>query len=1480
MSDLAHVLQDTRNQLASAEERIAFLEKQMASHPANEHLYRDVIDTIADYLCRYTPDLLLTFANHTYCVRLGKSEQELIGHCILDWIPETEHEAARRHMETITPENPVAIVIRPVINPDGTKTWVEWRDMALFDADGRIAGYQAIGRDVSKEHYLRQQVAQQNAILQQSHDLIGLTDLQGRILFINHAGAAMFGYDSPQEVIGRSSSEFYSSDKVQYFSEIIIPTLPDGQWYGENQIRNRDGKLIDVEQSIFLIREDGRPSYYASIMRDITEQKSARQELQQSQERFSRMFELLPTGIAVIHRDTRHFIEVNDHFMKQIGYSRHELIGHSAVDVGLLQQVAITPEIAAEVDRQGVSTGHEIELERKSGETLYAILSVVSIELENKPCFMLAIEDITPRKLQELALQQSEARQRALIRSIPDLIFRTNSDAVFLDYHAPEHQILAVQPQEFIGKSTTEVMPPDIASRHLLATRQVLETGQVVHFEYTLEIAGVNRSFEARVAPVSADELLLIVREITERRQAEEALRAAHATLEARVRERTHQLEAVTMQIEAIVNNSGDGIALIDSAYNVQQMNNAFRMMFGIPIDQEAGYSLMQLTFGEATQALTWSLIEVAATGLVRRIELPLRGVAGTLIDVETSISRVNLQNRPDASFVCIFRDVSERKRSELVIAEERNLLRTLIDSVPDYIYAKDLQHRFILANLALARRFGFDRWEDIIGKTDWQLYSADQAEKFVMAERQIFESGEPQLEHEDRVIFESDEEGWILTNKVVLRTLSGEVQGLVGITRDITERKRTEAILDQKYDDERQLQHYLRIMHAIMIELAMVESLDGFYRRTVELGVEMLNLDRVALFLYDPDRKYALCTYAVDRYGKVVHVPDLQFPVGNDGVMQHALLHPSHTYVVEDANLVDNHEVVGRGWNAGASLWHGDQVIGWIAVDNLLRQEPISAIRLEVISQYGVLVSSLLARKQVEQALRHSEDLYRSVVTSMTEGVVVQANDGSIEASNAAAERILGLTIEQMSGRTSLDPRWKSVREDGSPFPGEQHPAMVTLRTGEAISNVVMGVHKPDEENITWISINSQPIFRNHTSIPDAVVATFTDITSRKMAQDALRESEAKYRQLIETMGGGVTMSNLQNDLIYANDRFCEIVGLTREQILGQELMSHVVSSDLDLVSDHRSKREKGESSSYEMTIERPDGRLVTVLVSGSPMVDLNGVRSGSFAVSVDITAQKEAEEALRRALEREKELGQLKTQFVSTTSHEFRTPLATILATTETLMHYRNRLDEEQITARLDKIRKQVNHLRQIMDDVLQLARIQARRVEFRPALGDLHKLCEEIVEEFNSGTENRDRVRYHAPDDDITMVFDPRLMRQVVNNLVSNALKYSDKEKHVDLTLSREGEQVVIVVQDYGIGFPQESMPHLFEPFHRANNVGTIPGTGLGLPIVKESVEMHGGTITLQSELAVGSILTVHLPFRDTLPEEAEPEEEIDL
>ncbi|PJF25267.1 MAG: hypothetical protein CUN53_13660, partial [Phototrophicales bacterium] len=156
--------------------------------------------------------------------------------------------------------------------------------------------------------------------------------------------------------------------------------------------------------------------------------------------------------------------------------------------------------------------------------------------------------------------------------------------------------------------------------------------------------------------------------------------------------------------------------------------------------------------------------------------------------------------------------------------------------------------------------------------------------------------------------------------------------------------------------------------------------------------------------------------------------------------------------------------------------------------------------------------VASMIYRQQ----LMDSEDRYRSVVSALSEGVVLQAKDGTIQASNQAAERILGLTVDQMMGRTSLDPRWRAIHEDGTPFPGETHPAMVTLRTGEPQSNVIMGVHHPDD-TLVWISINSHPLTRPGETQPYAVVTSFTDITELRQVQQ--REFEIALERERVTM-------------------------------------------------------------------------------------------------------------------------------------------------------------------------------------------------------------------------------------------------------------------------------------------------------------------------------------------------------------------------
>ena len=175
-----------------------------------------------------------------------------------------------------------------------------------------------------------------------------------------------------------------------------------------------------------------------------------------------------------------------------------------------------------------------------------------------------------------------------------------------------------------------------------------------------------------------------------------------------------------------------------------------------------------------------------------------------------------------------------------------------------------------------------------------------------------------------------------------------------------------------------------------------------------------------------------------------------------------------------------------------------------------------ISKLHQHGRSSFTVIIRDVTAQQRAEAALLDSEARYRSIIDVMEEGVVFQDADGHISTCNASAERILGLSLDQLAGRTSLDPRWHTLHEDGTPFPGSDHPAMVTLRTGQPQSNVTMGVGKPDGA-LTWITISAQPLFHAGDDRPYAVVVTFGDITERKRAEQALQLAETYYRTRLE---------------------------------------------------------------------------------------------------------------------------------------------------------------------------------------------------------------------------------------------------------------------------------------------------------------------------------------------------------------------------
>lgn len=285
-------------------------------------------------------------------------------------------------------------------------------------------------------------------------------------------------------------------------------------------------------------------------------------------------------------------------------------------------------------------------------------------------------------------------------------------------------------------------------------------------------------------------------------------------------------------------------------------------------------------------------------------------------------------------------------------------------------------------------------------------------------------------------------------------------------------------------------------------------------------------------------------------------------------------------------------------------------------------------------------------------------------------------------------------------------------------------------------------------------------------------------------------------------------------------------------------------------------------------MGVHKPDGTLTWILINAQPLIDPEqNLPYAAVITFADITNRKNSEAALERALQQERELGELKSRFVSMASHEFRTPLATILATTESLRLYRAKMEAAQIDSRLDKIRQQVFHMKDILDDVLQLARIQAGRVEFKPVYADLNALCHEIIEEFEGQPLNHNRIILSNAVSPTLMYYDVRLMRHIMSNLISNALKYSHGEKPIYISLEQDWLQVTLTVRDEGIGIPPNDQKHLFEPFHRATNVGTISGTGLGLSITKQAVELHNGTISVDSQVGTGTTFTVTFPTTTT-------------
>jgi len=280
-------------------------------------------------------------------------------------------------------------------------------------------------------------------------------------------------------------------------------------------------------------------------------------------------------------------------------------------------------------------------------------------------------------------------------------------------------------------------------------------------------------------------------------------------------------------------------------------------------------------------------------------------------------------------------------------------------------------------------------------------------------------------------------------------------------------------------------------------------------------------------------------------------------------------------------------------------------------------------------------------------------------------------------------------------------------------------------------------------------------------------------------------------------------------------------------------------------------------------------------VLLNSSTRRDAQGKIVGALGVGQDITELdkykatleervKIRTNELEESLEREKELGILKTSFVSMASHEFRTPLTAINSTAEVLSRYYDKLSREDITKRLDKIRREVTNMAIMLEDILIIGKSDSQRLDFNPAPLNIVELVKSIIYEYQLSEYGNRIVNFDINSQEINVNVDPKWIKHIVINLISNAFKYSDKNSPVDIKIYREKNLINFSFTDYGIGISKEDIAMLFDPFHRGKNVGEIAGTGLGLAVLQQAIDLHLGSINVKSELNKGSTFIVCIPI----------------
>ena len=1044
------------------------------------------------------------------------------------------------------------------------------------------------------------------------------------------------------------------------------------------------------------------------------------------------------------------------------------------------------------------------------------------------------IQDIAKRKLAEQALVESEGRLRTIIDGTQALLVSVDTNGYFT--YANDAMAEAVgykSHEEIIGKSYLHFVHPEDRQRILSAYDNQIKSHQPSSIQELriIDTTGGVKWFSFLSTLIMKDGKVMgqtgVAQNITDHKLAEDALRRS---------EEKYRL---------LAENSADMIWTTDTEMHFTYMSPSIIKVIGRTPEESMQKNAVEIMTPESMSAVITEynrLLPEIVRGENPTVLLELEQYRkdGSTLWVEVTIRPMRDDQGNLTGFLGVSRDISERKRADMVLRESENKYRFLIESSNDIIWTFDLKTMsYTFCSNSIKPILGYSS-EESVGMTLDDIFSPETKNILITA----FGKMVGRNATTDRVLIEAEHiardghKVWMEINAVVQKDKTGKVVLINGMSRDISERKRVEEILRASEEKFRQI---------VIAIPSMVTIWD------MNLRCTYVSPSSFSVMGYTPEEYLALPldkTLTPESLATTAKV----FLDALDG-----------KYMSKDRDRATTLEVEGYHKNGTTILYENTMIMLRDA-----KGAPIGGL---------AITTDISERKKAEDALQASEEKYRQIVENASDAIYRLSSTGAFTFMNPAAELLLGYSINDIQNHYFWEIIPESNKKDVISFYADMSQRKIRQSYYEFPIILKSG-------SIMWVG---QSVRREETAEGGVeFLGIARDITERKKAEDALQASEEKFRQIVSNIPYAVSIMDMNLRFTYMSIGVQNILGYTPEEIMALPLDRVLSPKSLAFAGktfqeaiEHNGDGEKHRQVLI-LTLEyyHKNGSIVLGENTMTFLRNADGTPVGILSVAGDITERKQAEAKLKEAKDAAEAANRSKSVFLANMSHEIRTPMNAILGFSQ-LMQRDTSLTPQSLD-HLDIINRSGEHLLATINDILEMSKIEAGRIVFTPTTFDLHALIYDLERMFRLRTDAKN-LRFLV--EKVGQVprwvkTDEGKLRQVLINLLGNAVKFAD-DGGIVLRLRGKVEKadtlnIQFEVEDTGPGMAENEIHHLFKAFEQTKSGIKSGGTGLGLALSQGFVKIMGGTISVISTLGKGSIFHFNIPVQEDREENAAKKE----